>query len=104
MWLVKLDAQDAGGPYTIKATSKVDTKTLEILLEDVLFGDVWICSGQSNMQFTVHQVRYRTIIPRARMGYSLRGHEGERNNCFSKIQLVGQTNIKIGRASCRERV
>ena len=24
------------------------------------------------------------------MGYWLRGHEGERNNCFSKIQLVGQ--------------
>ena len=26
------------------------------------------------------------------MGYWLRGHEGERNNCFSKIQLVGQKN------------
>ena len=25
-----------------------------------------------------------------RMGYRLRGHEGERNNCFSKIQLVGK--------------
>ena len=25
-----------------------------------------------------------------RMGYCLRGHEGERNNCFGKIQLVGQ--------------
>ena len=25
-----------------------------------------------------------------RMGYWLGGHEGERNNCFSKIQLVGQ--------------
>ena len=25
-----------------------------------------------------------------RMGYLLRGHEGERNNCFNKIQLVGQ--------------
>ena len=24
-----------------------------------------------------------------RMGYWLRGHESERNNCFSKIQLVG---------------
>ena len=24
------------------------------------------------------------------MGYSLRGHEGKRNNCFSKIHLVGQ--------------
>ena len=25
-----------------------------------------------------------------RMGYWLRGREGERNNCFNKIQLVGQ--------------
>ena len=46
---------------------------------------------------------YLTIIPRARMGsesiaheaegrmgYWLRVHEGERNNCFSKIQLVGK--------------
>ena len=46
---------------------------------------------------------YLTINPRARMGsesiaheaegrmgYWLRGHEGERNNCFSKIQLAGQ--------------
>ena len=31
------------------------------------------------------QVQYLTIIPRARMGYWLRHHEGERNNCFSKI-------------------
>ena len=50
---------------------------------------------------------YLTIIPRARMGYEsidheaegrmvywLRAHEGERNNCFSKIQLVGQKNIE----------
>ena len=46
---------------------------------------------------------YLTIVPRARMGpeskaceaesrmgYWLRGHESERNNFFSKIQLVGQ--------------
>ena len=25
-----------------------------------------------------------------RMGHWFRGHKGERNNCFSKIQLVGQ--------------
>ena len=24
------------------------------------------------------------------MGYRLRGHEGERNNCFTKIQLIGK--------------
>ena len=28
------------------------------------------------------------------MGYWLIGYEGERNNCFSKIQLVGQKNIE----------
>ena len=38
---------------------------------------------------------YLTIIPWAheaegRMGYWLRGHDGKRNNCFSKIKLVGQ--------------
>ena len=29
-----------------------------------------------------------------RMGYWLRGYEGERNTCFSKIHLVGQENIE----------
>ena len=29
-----------------------------------------------------------------RKGYWLRGYEGERNNCFSKIQQVGQKNIE----------
>ena len=34
-----------------------------------------------------------------RMGYWLRGHEGKRNNCLSKIQQVGQNNIKTKRLS-----
>ena len=29
-----------------------------------------------------------------RMGCGLRGYEGERNNCFGKIQLVVQKNIE----------
>ena len=33
---------------------------------------------------------YLIIIPLARMGYWLRGHKGERKNCFIEIQLVGQ--------------
>ena len=35
-----------------------------------------------------------TIIPRAQMGYESIAHEGEGNNCFSKIQLVGPKNIE----------
>ena len=39
---------------------------------------------------------YESIADEAegRMGYWFRGHEGERNNCFSKIQPVGQKNIE----------
>ena len=46
----------------------------------------------SRVQALQLQVWCLTIIPRARMGSEslVRGHEGERNNCFSKIQLVGQ--------------
>ena len=35
-------------------------------------------------------VGYLTIIPGARMGSESIAHNGERNNCFSKIQLVGK--------------
>ena len=39
---------------------------------------------------------YESIAHEAegRMGYWLKGYEGEGNNCFSKIQLVGQKNIE----------
>ena len=33
---------------------------------------------------------YESHKAEGRMGYWLKGHESERNNCFSKSQLVGQ--------------
>ena len=53
-WLATLPPTTDPGPYVVKATS---TKHGSISLSDVLFGDVYICSGQSNMQFTIPQVR-----------------------------------------------
>ncbi|MGN6354369.1 MAG: sialate O-acetylesterase [Parafilimonas sp.] len=47
-WKITLPAKDAGGPYQIIIKGK---NTVE--LNNVLFGDVWICGGQSNMQFAV---------------------------------------------------
>ena len=39
----------------------------------------------------IHRVRMGSeSIAQGLMGYWLRGHEGERNNCFSKIELAGQ--------------
>ncbi len=51
-WLVKLDAHKAGGPYDLTVAG---TNTLK--LTDVLVGEVWICSGQSNMEFVVKNGR-----------------------------------------------
>ena len=47
--------------------------------------------------FCLLEERYLTIIPRAQMGSESIAHEadslrGDRNNCFSKIQLVDQKN------------
>jgi len=52
-WMIVMDPTQEGGPHVITATAG----NLTLTLDDVLFGDVWICSGQSNMQFTVHSVR-----------------------------------------------
>ena len=51
-WMVSLDPMIEGGPHVITATAGNES----IVLNDVLFGDVWVCSGQSNMQFTVPSV------------------------------------------------
>jgi sialate O-acetylesterase len=48
-WQVQLPALEAGGPYTLT----VSTPQRMIELKDVLVGEVWVCSGQSNMEFPV---------------------------------------------------
>lgn len=55
MWQVTLDPVEAGGPYDITAALTNSSNT-SVTLKDVLFGDVWLCSGQSNMYFAVSQV------------------------------------------------
>lgn len=47
-WTVKLPAQEAGGPLTVTVKGN-NTVTFT----DVLIGEVWVCSGQSNMEWTV---------------------------------------------------
>jgi sialate O-acetylesterase len=54
IWSVTLDPVSDEGPFDIHVSQPLANGTLvTITLHDVLFGDVWICSGQSNMQLTV---------------------------------------------------
>ena len=47
-WMVRLRTPEAGGPHSITITGGNT-----ITLEDVMIGEVWVCSGQSNMEFAV---------------------------------------------------
>lgn len=47
-WLVHLESKEAGGPFTLRITGKN-----EITLKNVLVGEVWVASGQSNMGWPV---------------------------------------------------
>lgn len=55
-WCVAVKTTEAGGPYTIRIS---DGK--ELLLENVLLGEVWICSGQSNMEMPVCGFMYQPV-------------------------------------------
>lgn len=46
-WQIKLAPLKAGGPYTLA----VETESRKLTFKNVLAGEVWLCSGQSNMEF-----------------------------------------------------
>lgn len=51
-WSIMIPAQKAGGPHSMQFKGKN-----EILVSNILFGDVWICSGQSNMVLPMERVK-----------------------------------------------
>ena len=61
-WSVVLAPMKAGGPYTMNIAA-----SNKITLKDILIGDVWLCTGQSNMvhQMILHGVRYAEDIATA---------------------------------------
>lgn len=67
-WIFQLPAQEAGGPHQmiIKCGSQSDT------LDDIYVGEVWLCGGQSNMEFTLEMVQK-----------------------FEEIKRSGKTNIRF---------
>jgi len=52
IWSVMLPAQLAGGPHNISIKGYN-----QIMVKNVLFGDVWLCSGQSNMELPIERLK-----------------------------------------------
>jgi sialate O-acetylesterase len=55
-WRATLAAMPAGGPHTLRVTSGGE----QLQVRDVLVGDVWLASGQSNMEFPLARERNAT--------------------------------------------
>ncbi|MEN8228839.1 MAG: sialate O-acetylesterase [Bacteroidota bacterium] len=79
-WKMKVKTPVAGGPYTITIS---DGKTLK--LTNVLIGEVWIFSGQSNMQMTMQGYKNEPILG---------GNEAIATSSNEKIRLFTVERVK----------
>jgi sialate O-acetylesterase len=52
-WLIEMNDYPAGGPFSLK----VKSSNQEVYLKNIYVGDVWLCSGQSNMHMKMKSVR-----------------------------------------------
>ena len=56
-WKTELNTPEAGGPYTITINDGTD-----LVLSDILIGEVWIASGQSNMEMPLRGFRDQPVL------------------------------------------
>ncbi|MGJ7032142.1 sialate O-acetylesterase [Niabella hirudinis] len=96
-WLTHVKTVAAGGPYTIRFKG---SDTIEV--KDVLLGEVWLCSGQSNMEFPLaKQKAWRTGV----VDYEREVAEASdpRLRLFTVLQAVAATpqqDVQGGWAPC----
>ena len=74
-WSVKLKTPAAGGPYTVNINSGD-----EVTLKNVMIGEVWICSGQSNMEWSANH-------------NLLNAEEEKKNATYPNIRLLHVTKM-----------
>ncbi len=60
-FMLRFGAVEAGGPFVLKVCN--DTTGENIVLEDILIGEVWLASGQSNMAYRLNDSNFAIPIP-----------------------------------------
>ena len=86
-WKLKLKTPAAGGPYTVSITGND-----KVTLNNVMIGEVWICSGQSNMEWSAdskinngEQEISNANYPNIRLFQVKKaGSETRQDNCFAR--------------------
>lgn len=89
-WKVQYPSQNAGGPYSLEITSG---KSGKIVIKKVYVGEVWLASGQSNMDFNLNQdIDASTILKDSTNSnvflFSMDGKAHPSNHSFTKEELL----------------
>lgn len=77
VWRATLPTLTAGGPYVLTVQSDGASQSVS----DILIGDVWLCSGQSNMEFAVRQAT------------NAESEIGAANDAKIRLFLVGRSSL-----------
>lgn len=67
-WEVSLPAQNAGGPFSMEIKGKKEKLTIN----DIWMGEVWLCSGQSNMEWKMNNVNQAEVEIAAATNHMIR--------------------------------
>ncbi|NIO87790.1 MAG: 9-O-acetylesterase [Candidatus Aminicenantes bacterium] len=94
-WQVKLSPLQAGGPHTMKICGADTT-----VFENVLVGEVWLCSGQSNMEWNVRNSKdaqremNEANLPNIRM-FTVQKEVSEKpkDNCVGEWKVCSPENV-----------
>ena len=84
-WQLRLPAQEAGGP----AAMVVSGATATVRCENILFGDVWVCSGQSNMEWRTKNSHNAAEALPAALQPQIRLFDGTNNKAGAPLPLTG---------------
>lgn len=91
-WQVKLAELKAGGPFPLT----IEGKNNKVEVADVLVGEVWVCSGQSNMGFSLNRSAEAGTASRRRPTPSFASSPSRRR---SPMSLWRRSRAKTRRAS-----
>ncbi|MCK0135449.1 sialate O-acetylesterase [Arenibacter sp. S6351L] len=100
-WQVQYPPQKAGGPYSLEIASG---KSGKISIKKVYIGEVWLASGQSNMDFTLNQALHGSTILKDSTNsniflFSMDGKAHPSNHSFSKEELLSCNSTDYFRSS-----
>jgi len=91
-WKTTLNTPAAGGPYKMTITGNDYT----ITIDNIMIGEVWICSGQSNMEFTLRGLGgWKNYKP------AIRNEVAKGKYADVRLFTVGRDTSAVPLANCR---